>query len=46
MNNYKLSNEFITNESITFILQLFIIFITKLKINNKLSTTFHFQINK
>src|SRR6266566_3571352 len=41
INNYKLLNEFITNKDITFIFQFFIIFITKLKVNNKLFTTFY-----
>ncbi len=41
INNYKLSDEFVINRGTTFALRFFIIFITKLKVNNKLSTTFH-----
>ena len=41
INNYRLSNEFIIDKSITFVSRFFITFITKLKVNNKFSTTFH-----
>ena len=47
INNYRLLNEFIIDKGTIFALQFFITFITKLGINNKLSTTFHPQtINK
>ena len=46
INNYRLSDEFIIDKNITFVLQFFIIFITKLKVNNKLFTTFHPQIDR
>ncbi len=46
INNYKLLDEFIINKNITFILQFFITFTTKLKVNNKLSITFYLQTNK
>ncbi len=41
INNYRLPNEFITDKDTTFASRFFIIFIVKLKVNNKLSITFY-----
>ncbi len=41
INNYKLLDELIIDKDTTFALQFFIAFITKLKVNNKFSTTFY-----
>ncbi len=41
INNYRLSDEFIINKGIIFILQFFIIFIVKLGVNNKFSIAFY-----
>ncbi len=46
INNYRLPNEFIINKNIIFILQFIIIFITKLRMKNKFSTTFYLQIDR
>src|SRR6266566_3249264 len=46
IHNYKLPNEFITNKNTTFVSQFFIILITRLKINNKLSIAFYLQTDK
>ena len=45
INNYRLPDEFIIDKSTTFALRFFIIFIIKLGVNNKLSITFHLQID-
>ena len=41
ISNYRLLNKFITDKNTTFVLHFFIIFIVKLKINNKLSIVFY-----
>ena len=41
INNYKLSDEFITDKDTTFTFRFFITFITKLRVNNKLSIAFY-----
>ncbi len=41
ISNYKLLNEFIIDKDIIFVFQFFIIFIIKLKINNKLFIIFY-----
>ncbi len=46
INNYKLPDEFVIDKDTTFASQFFIAFTVKLEMNSKLSTTFHFQIDR
>src|SRR6266566_431221 len=46
INNYRLPDEFVTDRSTIFVFQFFIIFIVKLGVNSKLSTTFYLQTDK
>ena len=46
ISNHRLPGEFITNKGIIFVLQFFIIFIMKLRVNSKLSIAIYLQTDK